>query len=104
MSFQAISIESMNHVVGGNETACRTVGAIGGGAWGAVANLTPNPVMAAAGAINTATSSLKGDRSIGVDAIATAGSLVPVASIPSGAWTGARIGSRAGALMCGYKP
>ena len=104
MSFESISTEAMDHVVGGSETACRVVGgAVGAGA-GAIAGLTPSPLMAGAGALNTVTSVAKGDPSFPIDALAAAGSLVPGASVPAGAWTGMKVGSRAGALLCGYRP
>ena len=103
MSFESISTEAMDNVVGGSELACRAVGAGVGGVVGAVAGLTPNPLMAAAGGLNTLTNAAKGDPAFAVDAVASGASLVPGASIPAGAWTGARIGSNAGAALCGYR-
>ena len=104
MSFESISTEAMDHVVGGSETACRVVGGAVGGTLGAIANTVPNPLMSAAGALNTVTSAAKGDPTFAIDALAAGGSMVPGVSAAAGAWTGAKIGSRAGAALCGYRP
>ena len=70
----------------------------------ALAGAVPNPLMSAAGMVNTLGSASQGDPTFIVDAIAAGASLLPGPSILGGAWTGSKIGSRAGAMLCGYRP